>query len=124
MKKCPCTGKEELLDMITCLAPPEGEYETTIDLSNNLKLVINRKGIFLRRIVSDEFLPFVQTIDKKVERRETLKAYGINEERLIRILCENLANLQRAANKGSKYAEKLLTECEKIINEIRKSRCR
>ncbi len=111
--KCRCSGLQGL-DLALCLAPPRGEYETVFDLSRNTKLVVSKDGIFIRRIVADDFLPFINTIDKRATP-QTLKAYGVRVED---ILCENVKQLVKASQMGSVYAKKLLEDCSDVVRKI------
>jgi len=111
---CPCEGKNGL-DLVLCLAPPEGEYETEIRVSDNMAIVANRRGLFVRRTVTDDFLPFIRTVMRRITRGDTLRAYGVSLER---ILCENIRGLRDASRHGSRIASRILEECEDIIREI------
>ncbi len=118
--KCRCSGLQGL-DLLVCLAPPKGEYETQVKLSENLSIVVNREGVYIRRVATDDFLPFINTIDREVRRLETLKAYNVSIERL---LCENIRNLHQAAEHGSEYARRLIEECGDMIKKILDSECK
>ena len=111
---CRCRNKTGF-DLLRCLAPPEGEYETYVKLSDSLAVVVNRSGVFIRRIVTDDTLPFVRTIDKRVSSPETLKAYGLSIDQL---LCINLKNLEIAATHGSRTARIIINECFDFIDKI------
>ena len=113
MSECPCSRLKGI-DLALCLAPPRGEYETSFRLQNNLLVVINRDGIFIRQNVIDDFLPFVTTVERRV-RPEVLERYGISVER---VLCENVSNLVEAARKGSRVARKLVESCNELIKKI------
>jgi hypothetical protein len=115
---CPCEGLRGL-ELLQCFAPPQGEYETSIKISDNMIIVINDKGIFIRRIVTDDFLPFITTIDRRITRIETLQAYRLDIKEL---LCYNLENLIEASKHGSSKAKQLLDNCWKLAEKI-KSEC-
>ena len=113
MSECPCSGREGL-DLALCLAPPRGEYETTFSLKNNLIIVVNRDGIFIRQSAIDDFLPFVTTIERRIEPG-ILERYGISIEQL---LCTNVSNLVEAAGRGSRVARRLVESCNELIKKI------
>ena len=113
LSECPCSRLNGL-DLALCLAPPRGEYETSFKIKNNLLIIINRDGIFIRQSAIDDFLPFVTTVERRV-RPEVLERYGISVER---ILCENVSNLVEAARKGSRVARELVVSCNELIEKI------
>ncbi|MEB3759790.1 MAG: hypothetical protein GSR72_07585 [Desulfurococcales archaeon] len=123
MSKCPCRKDTDPYNLLTCLAPPAGEYETTIQLGENLRLVINNTGLYIRRISADEFLPYINTYDKKIYK-ETLKAYNITQEKIKTLICNNIQNLQNAALHGSTKAKDLLDACNQLIKEIKEKYCK
>ncbi|MEB3765348.1 MAG: hypothetical protein GSR77_04210 [Desulfurococcales archaeon] len=123
MSKCPCRKETDPYDLLICLAPPAGEYETAIQLGENLRLVINNTGLYIRRISTDEFLPYINTYDKKIDK-ETLKAYNITQEKINTLICKNIQNLEDAALHGSTKAKDLLETCNQLIEEIREKYCK
>ncbi|MCE4628132.1 MAG: hypothetical protein F7C34_03170 [Desulfurococcales archaeon] len=114
---CECAGLRGL-DLAVCLAPPEGEYEAVIPISDNISIIVNRKGIFIKRIVTDDMLPFVRTVLRKITREETLQAYGVS---LDRILCAATRSLIDASRHGSTYAARRVEECNELVQNIASS---
>ncbi len=115
--ECPCDPGMNLRDLVLCLAPPEGEYETVINLSRETKIVVNRKGYFVRKIILDDFLPFVGTVNRPIGP-DVLSRYGISDNRLKDILCKNIDNLEKAARSGSEYARRIIYDCNEVIEKI------
>ncbi len=123
MPRCRCEGLDGL-DLLLCSAPPEGEYETEYELSKNIKIIINKSGIFIKQVGIDDFLPFTRTVYKKVTRKETLAAYGLNsKDKLSRLVCLNIENLLSASEKGSLYARRLVSECESLFKKYYEKYC-
>ena len=123
MSKCPCRKETDPYDLLICLAHPAGEYETVIQLGENLRLVINNTGLYIRRISTDEFLPYISTYDKKINK-ETLKAYNITQEKIKTLICKNIQNLEDAALHGSIKANNLLEACNQLVEEIQEKYCK
>ena len=111
---CECAGLRGL-DLAVCLAPPEGEYEAAISISDNISIIINKKGIFIKRIITDDMLPFVRTVLRRVTREETLRAYGVS---LDRVLCAAAKSLVEASRHGSTYAARKFGECRDLVLEV------
>ena len=114
---CPCRDKRALEDLITCLAPPPGEYEVEVEVSKNRKIIINTEGVFLRTIVVDDTLPFAKTIDKPTDIG-ILNRIAIGK-RKDEILCITVRMLEEAARSGSLVAREKLEECRELIREIK-----
>ncbi|MGC9111874.1 hypothetical protein [Acidilobus sp.] len=110
---CRCRGKEGL-ELILCLAPPPGDHEISIDIGKGREVVINSTGIYVRAIVSDDYLPFIRTTSLAVSEI-TLKKFGLKYEDL---LCKTVRGLLEASNHGSETAATLVKECSDMITSI------
>ncbi|MGC8572692.1 MAG: hypothetical protein C0172_01000 [Caldisphaera sp.] len=113
MSKCSCEEKSKM-ELISCLAPPAGEYEAQIDLGSNRKLIINSDGIFLRTYSLDDFLPFIQTRDLKIKERD-LDLFKISMKDM---LCSTINALLDASNHSSIYAKEKVNNCAELIGEL------
>ena len=116
---CKCVGKGGI-ELAVCLGPPPGDYEVTIPIGENYTLVVNDEGVFTRRILTDETLPFTKTLMKPVNE-ETLKHLPIRAS-IDEILCLVVEALEEAARHGSRRAKRKLEECNILINDLKK-RC-
>jgi len=114
---CPCRGKEGL-DLAVCLAPPPGDHEVSIEVGSNYSIVVNSDGVFTRRILIDDTLPFAKSIMKPVTP-ETLKHLPLHVDEA-GITCMSIRALIEAAEAGSLYARRRLEECKDIVENIRR----
>ncbi|MET1128719.1 MAG: hypothetical protein ABWW70_05325 [Thermoproteota archaeon] len=86
-------------------------------LRGGAELVVNSDGIFVRRFVLDETLPYITTREVSVRSRVSsyLEAAGIS---LAKLLCMVVSSLREAAAEGSTYAEAKLRRCRELVYEI------
>jgi len=114
--KCPCEGLKGL-DLAVCLGPPQGDYEVTIEIGN-YSIIINNKGIFRRRIVVDDTLPFAKSITTPITSKAiTNVPIPFSEDELV---CMSIRALEEAAESGSIYARRRLDSCRVIVEEWKK----
>jgi len=114
--KCPCEGLEGL-DLAICLGPPRGDHEVTIEIGN-YTLVINNEGLFRRRVVVDETLPFAKSITTPISPQSlstTPIPYSMEE-----LVCMSVKALEEAAESGSIYARRRLESCKELVEEWKK----
>ncbi len=110
---CPCDGKKGL-ELAVCLAPPPGDYEAVIDLGQGKHLVINTTGLYVRNVVSDDYLPFIRTTSIKVSEA-TLRRLGLSDDV---VLCAAIKSLQEAAEHGSEAAALVVHSCEGLLKQL------
>ena len=115
--ECVC-NQFEGWDKVLCLAPPPGEYEVHIKISNTTTLVINENGFFARMLSIEETLPFMVTHDRVVDSKYVEKYLSVEEA-----LCLVSRALLEAAKHGSYRAKKKLLACKDFINNV-KSACK
>lgn len=113
MSKCSCEDKSKI-ELVLCLAPPAGDYEVEMNLGSNRKLVVNSDGIFLRTYSLDDFLPFMQTRQIKINEKD-LDLFKLSIKELI---CETIKALIDASNHGSIYAKEKVENCSELIKEL------
>jgi len=115
---CPCEGLEGI-DLAVCLGPPRGDHEVTIEIGN-YTLVVNNEGLFRRRVVVDETLPFAKSVTTPITP-STLATmplpYSVDE-----LVCMSIVALEEAAESGSIYARRRLDACRSLVEEW-KNRC-
>jgi len=116
---CKCEGIDGI-KLVLCLAPPAGDYEVSIDVGSNKKLIVNSEGIFLRSSAVDDFLPFLKTSQIKVSEK-VLGMYRVSFDKLI---CNVIDSLINASNHGSAYAKLKVESCKPLINNLREKYCR
>ncbi|MCE4623864.1 MAG: hypothetical protein F7B11_03850 [Caldisphaeraceae archaeon] len=116
---CKCEGIDGI-KLVLCLAPPAGDYEVSIDVGSNKKLIVNSEGIFLRSSAVDDFLPFLKTSQIRVSEK-VLGMYRISFDKLICNVTDSLIN---ASNHGSAYAKLKVESCKSLINNLREKYCR
>ncbi|MFP3264353.1 hypothetical protein [Acidilobus sp. 7A] len=114
--KCRCEGLSGL-DLVRCLAPPPGDYEVSLEAGRGRELIINSEGVYLRSVVSDDYLPFIRTADLRVSG-EALRTLGFDLESL---LCEAVKGLLNASQHGSQAASEKAAECTDLVNSVLES---
>jgi hypothetical protein len=119
LEGCPCEGLEGW-DLAVCLAPPRGEYELEYPIGSGAKVVVSREGVFLRQLRPPEDLPFMETIERRVDPESVLAPRRITAERVV---CDAIRALRAAAESGSRLAAGLLEACRGLVEEV-ESGCR
>ncbi len=112
---CECREKTGL-DLAKCLAPPRGDYELDLELSDNLKLVITSNELIIKQIIIEDDLPFTRTIEKKVSE-EFLNHVNLSVEKE-KLPCLAAKALVEAAEHGSEEAELKMKRCREIVEEL------
>ena len=113
---CPCEGLTSI-DLVKCLAPPPGEYEVEVKISESSRLVVNEEGFFIKRLQVDESLPFVKTPTTPVPPSRLASLASIDD-----LLCRVVRALSEAASHGSLRAKSKLRECGGLVASLL-SRC-
>ena len=114
---CECEGLGSL-ELVTCLAPPPGDYELSVPLGMSREIVVNSEGVFLRLVSQDDFLPFVRTQQVPLSEAQ-LRALGVAVDSL---LCGAVSQLEEASAHGSVVARDKLGRCGTLVASV-KSRC-
>ncbi len=116
MSGCECGKEESPASLALCLAPPPGDYETTIPMTRNQSLVINSNGMFIRTVAVDDTLPFAKTIVRPAPP-EVLDNIALRVT-WDDILCQTVRDLLGAAESGSLTAREKVERCHDLIEEI------
>ena len=115
MPACECEGLEGL-ELAKCLAPPRGDYELDIPITNNLSLIITSSGLILKQVVIDDDLPFARTVERRVpdEYLEHVNLKVKKEE----LPCLAAKALLQASSHGSEVSREKVKRCRRIIEEV------
>ena len=111
---CKCRDLEGI-ELALCLAPPPGEYEVDIKVGRDKSVIINSEGVYLRQLITDETLPFINTIQRPLPAERALEIAGISIEDLT---CKIVKQLNAASKSGSITSKKKIEECKNIISII------
>ena len=115
---CPCEGVSDPLELARCLAPPPGEHELAIETGLGSTLVVTGEGFRLRATVRDEWLPFLDTVERPASRvavESALRSAGLEPGELPRLAAEKLVE---AARSGSRVAAEKLRACKELVKEL------
>ena len=111
---CRCRGLEGI-DLALCLAPPPGEYEVDLKVGRDKSIIVNSEGVYLRQLVTDETLPFINTLQRPLPPRRAMEIAGLTLENLY---CIVVRQLKAASQAGSITARRKLGECFDVIKKI------
>ena len=118
LSNCPCAGKTNW-ELVACLAPPPGEYEVSYEIGRNVEVVIHPDGFKLRQLRHPGVLPYITTIERRVNP-DILEKAGVETSEA---LCRAIESLEAAAHSGSQAAKSKLEACRGFIEAIAKA-CR
>ena len=122
MKSCPCSKGFSVHDLVTCLAPPPGDYEVVLEGFAGASVVINDEGVWVRSVARDEWLPFMESRDRPASGVALEQALRLNNLSWEELLCMVARGLVEAARHGSLRARRRLEACRELVAEIL-SRC-
>ena len=118
MGPCPCNAGGDPVGLALCLAPPPGEYEVVLEGLAGSVVVVNSEGVWVRRMVLDEWLPFLQSVERRAGREAleaAMRSRGIGAEELA---CIAARGLVEAARSGSIVALEKLRRCRGLVEEV------
>ena len=115
MTRCECEGLEGL-ELAKCLAPPRGDYELDIPITNNLSLIISSSGLILKQVIIDDNLPFARTVERRVPD-EYLNHVNLKVKKED-LPCLAVKALVQASRHGSVVSRKKLERCKRIIEGV------
>ncbi|MEB2836420.1 MAG: hypothetical protein GSR80_001578 [Desulfurococcales archaeon] len=113
---CPCAGKTGW-DLVACLAPPPGEHEVSYVIGRDVEVVIHPDGFKLRQLRHPGILPYITTIERRVDPSVLEKA-GVKPSEA---LCRAIEGLEAAARSGSQAARVKLEACRGLVEAIAKA---
>ncbi len=122
MTPCPCSKGSSVHDLVTCLAPPPGDYEVVLEGFAGASVVINDEGIWVRSVTRDEWLPFMESRDRPASSAALEQALRLNNLSWEGLLCMVAQGLVEAARHGSLRARRRLEACRELVAEVL-SRC-
>jgi len=114
---CPCRGLAGL-ELASCLAPPPGDYEVVLEGLAGSVLVLNEEGVWLRRLVRDEWLPFLAAQERRAGEAAVRAVLGLHGMSVESLVCEAARALDRAARGGSLRAREKLAKCRGLVEEL------
>jgi hypothetical protein len=116
--ECPCSSLEDPLELALCLAPPPGDHELVVEGLAGSAVVVNSEGVWIRRPVQDEWLPFLQSVERRASREALLSAMRARGLRAEDLTCMAARGLVEAARGGSLEAAGRLSACRRLVEEL------
>ena len=118
LPRCPCRAGDDWLSLAQCLAPPPGDHEVVVEGLAGAVVVLNSEGLWIRRPVQDEWLPFLQSVERRAGREAleaAMRSRGLEPRDLV---CMAARSLVEAASSGSTVALERLRSCRSLVEEI------